>query len=639
MKKNLLLFLFLCLVEMAFSQNQNRVTDSIKQVLKTVKEDTTKVNILNSLTESLWESGDFRSALSNANEALSLAETINFKKGIANAYNNIGFINKRQGNYIMALENYSIALKIYEEIKLKKDIINTNNNIANVYSLQGNNTQALKHYLDNLKIEDEIGDKRAIGNTENSIGNIYESMGNYSEAMKNYSTALKIYEEIGYKQGVADVYNNIGILYTEKGDYKEALKNYLTGLKICESIGDNRNIVAAYINLADLNIRFKKIAETKKYLIKSLRLAEEIGNKMDRAASYITFGELYIQMQQLPEAKEYLIKGLLLSKEIGAKYLTRNCYADLAKVDSITGDFKSANQYLKLYGEIKDSILYEESNRTIAQLKIQYEIEKKDKEIALLNNENKITVAKLEKQRIIKYVVFSFSVLIVLIALLIVNNIRTKNKARQLTNANNIRQRISRDLHDEIGAGLTSISMVCEQGKIKAANKISHELLLYDKISAQSRNISEQLNEVVWATNPENDNLSSLLSYIRNYVSKFFEDSSIKYSLSLPDEMPDLPLKPDMSRNLFYVLKEVMNNCVKHSGASLIEILFRFDNDKNYLLWVNDNGKGIDIDSLPPLHRNGFGNMRRRIEDINGKFEISSELGKGTHIKISGSLS
>ena len=199
-----------------------------------------------------------------------------------------------------------------------------------------------------------------------------------------------------------------------------------------------------------------------------------------------------------------------------------------------------------------------------------------------------------------------------------------------------LRKRISLDLHDEIGAGLTSITMISEQGKIKARGRQPDDIAFYEKISAQSQGVSEKLGEVVWATNPENDNLTSLVAYMRNYVSKFLENSTVNYSLHLPDEIPPLNLDPDVGRNLFFVIKEALNNSIKHSGASQLEITFGFKN-KNYNLQIADNGKGIDYSTIAPNH-NGLINMRKRIENINGKFEIISGKGRGTKIEISGNF-
>ena len=247
--------------------------------------------------------------------------------------------------------------------------------------------------------------------------------------------------------------------------------------------------------------------------------------------------------------------------------------------------------------------------------------------------------AMLSREKILRNSIITISVLSLLIAIIVFNNVRVKSKTAQIRQSDEIRRKISRDLHDEIGSGLTSISMICEQAKMKSKNKKEDAALLEfsERIRMQSRSVYEKLREVIWSTNPENDNLEVLISYMRNYVSVFFENSSIIYTLNLPDEAPKWDLKPDVSRNLIFILKEALNNIIKHSNATTVDVSLIFDEEKNYTLKITDNGKGINFDSMP-AHHNGLSYMRKRMEDINGKLEVGSKAGEGTSIEIIGNF-
>jgi len=141
--KIFLLTLFLGIVFSAQAQNQNKI-DSLMNALKTAKEDTNKVNTLNTLSKEDWQTSYYEEAKKYAEEALQLSEKIKYKKGIANASHNMGTAYDYQGNYPEALKNYFLSLKTEEEIGNKKGISISYNNIGIIYQFQGNYPRSVK---------------------------------------------------------------------------------------------------------------------------------------------------------------------------------------------------------------------------------------------------------------------------------------------------------------------------------------------------------------------------------------------------------------------------------------------------------------------------------------------------------------
>jgi len=229
--------------------SQDVKIDSLIKELKTAKEDTNKVNILNKLSEiGGWRIGNYDTTMYYAQTAMQLAEKLEFKKGIATGYNNIGVIYRNQGNYPEALKNFLILLKIHEE----------------------------------------IGDKGGTADAYNHIGIIYRNQGNYPEALKNYFTSLKIFEEIGDKSGIAINYINIGIIYKNQDNYPKALKNLFAALKIFEEIGDKGGIAPCYLNIGNTYTKMRDAKKGKEWLEKALNLSKEIG--MKEHTKYIYLG-------------------------------------------------------------------------------------------------------------------------------------------------------------------------------------------------------------------------------------------------------------------------------------------------------------------------------------------------------------
>lgn len=192
-----------------------------------------------------------------------------------------------------------------------------------------------------------------------------------------------------------------------------------------------------------------------------------------------------------------------------------------------------------------------------------------------------------------------------------------------------IRIRISNDIHDDIGAGLSRLAMISEI--TKEENKLTGDVITkLDKLSSTSRELMTSLREIVWAMNPKNDQADSLLSYLRTYTYNYFEDSGIDIIINFPDEMDTISFNPEMRRNIFLIIKEAFNNALKYAVCSTIELSFQIENGL-VIFEIKDNGIGFDKDDISEFG-NGLLNMYNRCEAIGGQLEINSASEKGTKI-------
>ncbi len=196
----------------------------------------------------------------------------------------------------------------------------------------------------------------------------------------------------------------------------------------------------------------------------------------------------------------------------------------------------------------------------------------------------------------------------------------------------NIRFRISQDIHDDIGSNITKIAMTCEvlKKENEVTDKVNNKLT---QLSYLSRKLMDDLREIVWSVNPRYDNLDSLSSYLRNYTGQFLEDSNIRWNFTSDSNLQNIEIKPDLRRSYTLCFKETLNNIVKHANASEVKILFNITN-QILTLSISDNGKGFDINNVSQLS-NGIKNIRKRMNEINAKVDIYSEAGKGTSLIFS----
>lgn len=186
------------------------------------------------------------------------------------------------------------------------------------------------------------------------------------------------------------------------------------------------------------------------------------------------------------------------------------------------------------------------------------------------------------------------------------------------------RQRISREMHDDIGAGLTQIVLMSEFARNKNAAGTDKEL---EDIATTSRKLVSNMGEIIWSLNPENKTLDQLYTYMREQLNKQLEYSGIDNTIELPENASNILLSNEQRRNILLVTKELVNNAIKYSEAKNISINSTFKKGEvNFT--VQDDGIGFDVSKL--YSGNGLKNIKSRIQELGGKLHINSVPGKGS---------
>jgi signal transduction histidine kinase len=572
---------------------------------------------------------NYPEALKNYSAALNIDEEAGNKQDIASDYNNIGLIYQYQGDYSEALKNYSASLKIKKETGKKDGIASTYNNIGLVCYDQGNYPEALKNYFISLKIFKEIGAKWGVANNYGNIGSIYYDQGNYPEALKNHFASLKIQEEIGNKNGVAMCYNNIGLIYWQQGNRSEALKNYFISLKICEEIGRKEGIAISYANIGIIYREQGNYNEALKNHLAALKIIEKIGDKGMMAACFNNTGKDYIKLKKDIEASRYLNKGLALANEIGYLEIIKDSYQGLVELDSVQGNFKKAFEHAKMYFTYRDSIVNKEAAKKTVQIQMQYEFDNKEA-IAKAGQEKKdaFTLKEMQKQKLFRNALIGgFAFLLILGIIIFVIMIQY----RELRAIKKERNRISGELHDDIGADLNRITMVSQhlQKKTNKDRELQEQLVI---ISEAGKMVLGNIGEIIWTMNPQKDNLEGLVAHIRRFVTEYLELNRIDVGFTIPDDIPERPVSDKYRRNIFLAIKEAIYNITKYSRATRVQLSMNLEK-RMAGIEIHDNGTGFSVIDKQNWG-NGLTNMDQRMKDIGGAFRISSGKDQGTLINF-----
>lgn len=181
------------------------------------------------------------------------------------------------------------------------------------------------------------------------------------------------------------------------------------------------------------------------------------------------------------------------------------------------------------------------------------------------------------------------------------------------------RERISHDMHDDLGAGISALKLQAEFLKQRAEDiDLQNDI---DELLKTSEEMNISMREMLWSLNSGNDTLGSFTEYAIQYADNFLKKTKIKLWYESVDIISDTPVSTEQRRNLFLCLKEALNNAYKHSKADYLKLSFA-QNVNVFTIEISDNGKGIPIEYL---EGNGLRNMKRRMHKLNGNCDILSE--------------
>jgi signal transduction histidine kinase len=195
------------------------------------------------------------------------------------------------------------------------------------------------------------------------------------------------------------------------------------------------------------------------------------------------------------------------------------------------------------------------------------------------------------------------------------------------------RARIARDIHDQVGASLTQVSLL---GELVESDKDSP-----DEVEAHARQIAQTarettraLDEIVWTVNPSNDTLDGLINYVCKYAQEYLAVAGLRYRLDVPAQLPSAPVSPEVRHNVFLAAKEAVTNVVRHAQASEVWVRLKLDTTV-FTLEIEDNGRGVaNLDQARAQSRNGLRNMSKRMEDIGGLFDLGPAPGGGSRVRL-----
>jgi signal transduction histidine kinase len=568
--------------------------------------------------------GEYEPGLPFYEKALQLSKEAKLDMLIAGTYYGMGMNYYGRSEYLHSLAQYQQALDIYSRLDNKGAMAATYSAMGNVYYDQGYYTKAIQLHIDALTINQELNNQAGVASNYSNIANVYVVQENYEKALDYQTKSLHMHDTIGNKINMATNLYNIGLIYDKMDRYDEAMEAQFRSLALAKETQDQATAIFCYKHLGDLYSVKCLIPEAIEHYEKAISLSTEIGDKTNWSRSLIGLGTIQKSIPKPGPARKNIEEGLSIARQVGIKDAIRDGYYQLMLIDSMSGRYRDALANYKLYSLYNDSLIVESNHKLTHEIQARYEMEKKDHEIALLNQKSTIQHLEINKQRDLKNLLIGGMALSAILFLFIYHYYITRQKLKLQV----LRNKIASDLHDEVGSTLSSISIFSQMAKHQSKDITP----LLDSIGESSRQMLDAMADIVWTIKPENDQFEKIILRMRSFAYELLGAKNIEFEFMAEDDISLLKLPMDVRKNLYLIFKEATNNLVKYAEANKATFTIR-EEKKVLSMLIRDNGKGFDINRS--TEGNGIKNMRKRAEEIGGRLFIDSKPGDGTTIQLS----
>ncbi len=394
--------------------------------------DTVKVNALLAKSKN-FSANEQEQAISYSIEAKELSERIGFTKGEALASKNIGNLFYTQGKYLKAINYWTQSLSGFRSINDLVGVSNILNNIGVIHSIQGDYEKALVNYLEALKAAEQSGDKGRIASSLNNVGATYAlKRETYDKALQYYLKALTLSEEAGDTNSIGTNSVNIGEVYSNKGNSVIALQYFNKSLKAYHDSRDDVSIPYTYNAIAKEYKKEGKFDSALYFHRKAYVTSQKVDKKLYMVQSLIGIANTYTAEGDAANALNNYKKAEEFAKEIRAIDELKDIYQGLSAVYSRIKNYGNAFKYQSLYSNIKDTIYNIESDKKLAGLQFDFDLQKKQGEINLLTKDQALQRLELKRQRSTRNTLIGGLVIIFIIAFLIFRDNRNKIKINKL---------------------------------------------------------------------------------------------------------------------------------------------------------------------------------------------------------------
>jgi two-component system sensor histidine kinase UhpB len=580
---------------------------------------------------------------------------------LALAFNDLGYAWGMKDEYENQADFTHKSLAIYEKLGNDAGMAMALGNLSTVYYNMGQKEKAIDYGKQSLKYREKTGDIARLSITCCNLSQYYLGI-NTEEAANYQELCVKYSRQTGDENRIIHSYITSSLVANARKNNKEAFEYELKVIELLEkSKKDQRMLARRYIAAAIYNdmLKYDSLV-TIDYYNKSIRLSQELNDKGNLKDAYLYFSNFQNRKKNFSEAlvnykKHIVYRDSLINTEKEEKIAALERRYETNRKD-IEIEWLNTEQKIKQLEIEKQKAIIAGNNAVALQRQNEIDLLSKSQELQdakirqqeeelvkkellatanqqqleLSQKEKQLQERKIKNQHTLRNLLLAGLGLLLLLGYTYFNRYQIKKKLEQQTNLLAMRNSISRDLHDDIGASLSNINILNELAR-RNINQPEKSGEYLSKASEDIQRISESLSDIVWNINPKHDDLHNLFVRMKRYAADMLDGKNIKGHFDFPADESGVQLSMTQRRDLYLIFKEAINNLVKYSGAREATVQLKTGRHK-IILQVTDNGKGFDKELIRT--GNGLQNMEQRAKASGGILNVRSAPGKGTIVEM-----
>jgi two-component system, NarL family, sensor kinase len=591
--------------------------DSLKHVINTTPDDTAKALTYIWLGQQ-YEGNQPDTAAYFYEKAHALSERLHYARGIVYYINNYTGILNIQGRYNESLKLHEQAVALCRANHLDQLLIKSLFNIGVVYQYKQDYKAAADHYLKIMPQLEQSATPQTLELLYNNLAGLYNELEQPDKSLpyarKSFTLASK--EQDTYMIGQSAV--NLANALRNLGREKEAEGYLRKALQVSQQTDDIILRETVLINLADLFSNNRQPAEYMTFYYQAIPLADSLHDVSGQALLLHGMAAGYYWQKKFDSAFVYGQKSLQFSEANDQPELVAKSLHILADIAIARGDLDAGFRYRNAYDSAYNAANDPELKKHLQELETRYAVAQQRERILTQN-------LQLARQR-----TWLAWLVAAALGLLLFGcfgfwyyryNLENTRLKSLLEGQQQERRRISQEMHDDIGSGLTSLLFLSRS--LPAQEPVA------GRLQQTAQHLVQQMNEIIWTMNHTQDTLDSLVAYMRLHTAEALDNANIDYHFEV-GALPEKPVGQELRRNVYLVCKEAVHNIIRHAQASHVVITINVDEQLH--IHIADDGHGL------PLAFTGFGNglrnMRERMASIGGQFDIHSGS-EGTTVAVS----
>ncbi|HVI48106.1 MAG TPA: tetratricopeptide repeat protein [Chitinophaga sp.] len=624
--------------------------DSLRKEIQQKKADTSLVNTLysygfNFLPDSLERAaGIFR-------EALQLSRELHYHKGVADFACYYMYIQDMRGEYMASLFMVQQAVTIYASLRDTLNLMRAISYCGNEYQQISNFPMAAGRYLEALKLADKAGDSLFACILTNNLASVFIALEDYEKGFDYANRAYQYGVTLKSKRRLASALINMGTARAHQQRNTEGRNYFSKAIELGRQIGDSSYVLDGIINLASIYSDLGKHDTALACYANSLAVSKKYPSPEYLTYIYLGYGQELYKIKNYAQAETYVDKAIALSQQHQALDELRQAYLTASDIWAAQGQYRQAFELRKAYEIMNDSLVGDATRKSVQRLEMQYQTEKKDRDLA----EKKLLLMQkdmqLQRKNMLIFIFIVGSALLLVLAFIVWQRLKHRHwlqaqrlqtleieKTVQVLEAmvqgeEKERTRLSKDLHDGVGGLLSAVKMHFgalkhERIFLQTDSGFNHALGMLDDAIGEVRKTAHNLMPEVLARM----GLSGALRLYCQNVSHSRKLTIGFYSIGKIDRF-----KGNFELSVYRIVQELVNNIIKHSCASeaLVQLT---QHDQLLTITVEDNGIGF---SLQTGEQSGMGlnSLYNRIRALNGKLDMHTTPGKGTTAYIEFNIS